>query len=406
MRYSYVALQAGQRISGWVEAESSIEAARQLRSRQLTVVSLQQTAQEPNQDQGRWRFLSLLSRRVSAQDLIVFSRQMNSLVESGLPILRALKGLQATSSQSMVPVLGSLIEGMEKGRTLSDVMAEHPDVFNRFYVSIIKLGENTGRLDQSFAQLSDYLEQEQATQRQIKSATRYPLFVLVTLVVAFLLMNIMVIPVFAGMFARFGNELPGTTLFLLNLSAFIREQGYLLMAAVLLVVGGFYYWQKTEKGRLLWSQAVLKLPIFGDIIYRSLMTRFTRNFSTMLAAGIPITSALRLVSDSMMNPFLSSKIDAIRLNIERGDSLFVSASRTKIFSDLILQMISVGEETGRLADLLGDISAYYQREVEYDLKNLTARLEPILIAVVASMVLVLALGIFTPMWDMMGNMSR
>lgn len=346
--------------------------------------------------------IDLFVPKVSLADLVIFSRQMNSLMKAGIPILRAVKGLAETSnSVKMAAALEDVADQLERGRNLSSALHNHPEIFDQLFVSIVHVGENTGQLDMAFLQLAEYQEREQETRKQIKSATRYPLFVLIAIVSALVIMNIFVIPTFKGMFDKLGADLPPMTLFLLAMSDFFITKWELMIGAV---IGGVYAlkrYMKTKAGRTRWDRFKLRMPAVGDILERSLLARFCRSFSMMLKAGVPLTHALNLTADAVDNAYVSERIVGMRQNIERGESLARVAGTSGLFTPLVMQMINVGEETGRVDELLEEVAEYYEREVDYDLKTLTAKIEPILISIVSAMVLVLALGIFTPMWDMM-----
>jgi MSHA biogenesis protein MshG len=281
-------------------------------------------------------------------------------------------------------------------------MSNHPKIFSQLFISIVHVGENTGQLESAFLQLSQYLEREQETRKQIKSATRYPSFVVFALVAALVVMNIFVIPVFAGMFEKFDTQLPLMTRFLLGMSDFFIHQWYVLVSVILLCIFITKKYLHTEKGRYVWDKKQLTLPIVGTVIEKSLLGRFARSFSMMLRAGVPLTVALNLVAEAVNNTFMQKAIITMRRRIEKGENLTRVANASQLFTPLIMQMISVGEETGRIDELLEEVADFYEREVDYDLKSLTSKIEPILISIVAGMVLILALGIFTPMWDMMG----
>ena len=264
------------------------------------------------------------------------------------------------------------------------------------------VGENTGNLDQAFLQLSEYLEREQETRKQIKSATRYPMFVMIAIVIALVVMNIFVIPTFAGLFSRLGADLPAMTKFLIGMSNLFVNYWHVMLGGVIAGIFILRRYLNTERGRYRWDRLQLRVPAVGSIIERSLLARFSRSFSMMLSSGVPMTSALNLVADAVSNSYMADKIIGMRLGIEKGESLSRVSQSSGLFTPLVLQMVNVGEETGRVDELLADSAEYYEREVDYDLKSLTSKIEPILIGVVAVMVLVLALGIFTPMWDLMG----
>ena len=302
----------------------------------------------------------------------------------------------------MSVTLDDVANQLERGRTLSSALNKHNHVFGRLFVSIVHVGENTGKLDVAFLQLSFYLERDQETRKQIKAATRYPMFVMIAIVIALVVMNIVVIPIFAGMFESFGAELPLMTRILLSTSEFFITKWLYLLVGIMFLIIAISKYLGTKNGRYKWDRAKLKLPVVGSIFERTLLGRFARSFSMMLVSGVPLTSALNLVADAVNNAFMADRILNMRRNIERGESLSRVASSSKMFTPLVLQMINVGDETGRVDELLAEVADFYEREVDYDLKSLTSKIEPILISVVAGMVLILALGIFTPMWDMMG----
>ncbi len=301
----------------------------------------------------------------------------------------------------MALALADVIEQLERGRNLSSALAQHPEIFNQLFVSVVHVGENTGQLDAAFKQLAEYLQREQETRKQIKAATRYPIFVVFALVAALIVMNIFVIPVFAGMFAKFDAELPAMTLFLIGMSDFFVTKWWLLVTTIMVCFFITRRYLYTKQGRYKWDKLQLDIPLVGSIIERSLLGRFARSFAMMLKAGVPLTTALSLVADAVSNSYMSKAIMDMRQRIEKGEGLSRAALASGLFTPLVLQMINVGEETGQVDELLQEVAEFYEREVEYDLKNLTSKIEPILIAIVAAMVLVLALGIFTPMWDMM-----
>jgi len=285
---------------------------------------------------------------------------------------------------------------------MSSALNRHVDLFSQLFVSLVHVGENTGKLDQAFLQLSSYLEREQETRKQIKAATRYPMFVIFALVAALVIMNILVIPIFADMFKSLGAELPLMTRILIGMSEFFLTKWPHMLVGIIASVFLISRYLQTQAGRLNWDRLKLRLPIVGSIFERTLLGRFARSFSMMLLAGVPLTSALNLVSEAVSNSFMAERIISMRKNIEKGESLSRVAAGSGLFTPLVLQMINVGEETGRVDELLNEVAEFYEREVDYDLKSLTSKIEPILISIVAGMVLVLALGIFTPMWDMMG----
>ncbi|MCY7295272.1 type II secretion system F family protein [Alteromonas sp. a30] len=400
--------QDGSLVKGQIEAPDKNSVAQALIKRSVIPLNISPSRSQGSVSSGESNTMNggmladLFVPKVTLDDLVIFSRQMYSLMKSGIPILRAVKGLaETTSSKRMQRALFDVGAQLERGRSFSSALNQYPKIFDQLYVSIIHVGENTGKLDEACLQLSEYLEREQETRKQIKSATRYPMFVIIAIVIALVIMNIFVIPTFAGMFNKFGAELPGMTLFLLGMSDFFIHKWHWLLIAI---SGGIFFIKRylnTKQGRLNWDRYKLRMPTVGSVFERSLLARFSRSFSMMIQAGVPLTHALNLTADAVDNSFMASRIIGMRQGIEKGESLSRVAAGSGLFTPLVMQMIGVGEETGRVDELLMDVAVYYEREVDYDLKGLTAKIEPILIAIVSVMVLVLALGIFTPMWDMM-----
>lgn len=280
-------------------------------------------------------------------------------------------------------------------------MQMHAGVFSPLFVSMINVGENTGRLDEALLQLANYYEQELETRKRIKTAMRYPTFVVSFIVIAMFILNVKVIPQFASMFNRFGVELPLPTRILIGMSNFFVNYWMVMLGAMVALFFAFRAWLNTSSGREKWDKIRLRMPIVGNLVNRAQLSRFSRTFSLMLRAGVPLNQSLALAAEALDNKFLEARLLEMKAAIEAGSSISATAINTGIFTPLVIQMIAVGEETGRIDELLLEVSDFYDREVDYDLKTLTARIEPILLVIVAGMVLVLALGIFLPMWGML-----
>ncbi|BCV55508.1 MAG: type II secretion system F family protein [Shewanella algae] len=396
--YSYRGRDArGEQVKGQLDAASESVAADLLLAR--AVIPLELVELKPGPDLS---LKGLLKRRVGLDELQIFTRQMYSLTRSGIPILRAIAGLsETTHSKRMKEALQDVSEQLTAGRPLSSAMNHHPDVFDALFVSMVHVGENTGKLEDAFLQLSGYIEREQETRRRIKSAMRYPMFVLLAVALALVILNIMVIPKFAEMFSRFGAELPWATRLLIGTSNLFVNYWPLMLVGLVVTVPGVRYWHRTEKGEKQWDRWKLHIPAVGSIIERSTLARYCRSFAMMLGAGVPMTQALSLVADAVDNSYMHDRIVNMRRGVEAGESMLRVSNQSQLFTPLVLQMVAVGEETGRIDQLLNDAADFYEGEVDYDLKNLTARLEPILIGIVAIVVLILALGIYLPMWDML-----
>lgn len=388
---------------GVIEAASAQAAAQALLAKKIVPLTIvEDKRRSVSSEESGFALSGLFRQRVGLDELIIFSRQMYSLLKAGIPIIRAIKGLSENASHKRFQeILKDIADQLEQGRSLSSSMAKYEKIFTRLTISVVVVGENTGKLDDVFLQLALYFEREQETRKRIKSALRYPTFVLIALAIAMFILNLFVIPVFTQMFERFDTDLPIMTRVLIGTSSFFVNYWWLL---IVVLVGGIFstkQYVNSTNGRLKWDKFKLKLPVVGSIIERSLLSRYSRSFSMILRAGVPLTAGLSLTADAVDNAHMQKRIKEMRQGIEKGESLLRVSKNSELFSTLVLQMIAVGEETGRLEQLLEESADYYEREVDFDLKSLTAKIEPILIGFVAVMVLILALGIFTPMWNMM-----
>ncbi|UTM57641.1 type II secretion system F family protein [Photobacterium sp. CCB-ST2H9] len=387
----------GQLEKGQLEAATEEAAAEQLMRQGIIPLEIRR-----GHSQGKLNLGELFQRQVPQEALVILCRQLYSLTKAGVPLLRAMKGLeQSTSHPLLRTTLDAVTVELTNGRALSQAMKLHPKVFSELFVSMIHVGENTGRLEDALLQLAQYYEQELETRRRIKSAMRYPTFVLTAIVLAMIVLNTKVIPQFADMFSRFGVELPLPTRLLIGTSDFLMNYWPLLLGAALMSWIGVKAWRQTAEGKEKWDRWRLKVPVVGDIVNRAQLSRFSRTFALMIRAGVPLNQALQLSAEALENQYLENRLLEMKSGIEGGSSITQTAMQSGIFTPLVLQMIAVGEETGQVDELLHEVSDFYDREVDYDLKTLTARIEPFLLAVVAGMVLILALGIFLPMWNLL-----
>lgn len=351
--------------------------------------------------------INLFEEKVTSLDVMLFSKQMYTLLKAGIPIMRALAGIQSSvGNAKLAQVVGQLRVSLDAGRELSMAMTEHPKVFDNFYISMIRVGEGTGNLDNIFLRLAQHIEFERFMRGQIKSALQYPTFVLIAMAIAIVVINVMVIPQFEKVFASMHADLPLITKILIGFSSFMRNYWFVLIAMIVGAVWMFKSYVSTAAGRSQWDRIKMKIPIAGKIIFKGTMARFARSFALSTRSGLPILSALRLVSKTVENDYLAAKILSMSAGIERGETILRTATQTGVFNPLVLQMIAVGEESGSLDDLMQEIADMYQADVEYDVKTLGAQIEPILIIFLGALVLVLALGVFLPIWDMSSVMLK
>jgi MSHA biogenesis protein MshG len=258
----------------------------------------------------------------------------------------------------------------------------------------------TGRLEEVFIRLFDHLAFERFMQEQVKSALRYPSFVVAAMAIAIVIVNIFVIPAFANVFKGFGAELPLMTRLLIGFSDFMVNWWHLMLLGIVAAIFGFNAWSKTVKGRYTWDRFKLRIPIAGKIIRKATLARFAASFALASRSGVPIIQALTNVAETVDNAYIADKVEKMRDGVERGESILRTSINAGVFTPVVLQMIAVGEESGALDDMMKEIADMYQSEVEYELKTLAQQIEPILIVALGVMVLILALGIFLPLWDL------
>lgn len=389
----------GKLLEGQVEAASAEALAGQFQASNVIPINIEETTGK--RDLPISQRFKRRKTRVGLDDLILFCRQMYTLTAAGVPITRALRGLVDTArNQALGEALDEVVEELESGMELSGAFASHPKVFPPLLCRLVQVGEATGNLENVFLQLAVYFEREKDTINRVKAALRYPTFVLVAIFFAIMFISLFVIPAFEKVFSGMGAELPLATRILLGISGFMLQFWPLVIGLLVLLFVGVKQALKTERGRYLWDRYKLKIPLVGDIILRSTLVRFSRAFNMSYTAGVPLTQALGFTARGVGNAFVGEKIESIRNGVERGDTLTRSATQTGMFTPLVLQMLAVGEETGSVDTMLEDVAQFYEREVDYDLKNLSSAIEPIMIVIIGGMVLVLALGVFLPMWNL------
>ena len=397
-QWSYTGRSAGTAVSGQLEAVSAGAVAEQLLARGVTPLHIVASAVP---QAGVDLFASWRKGKVTATEKLLFARQLHTLLRSGVPILSALTGLQESSDGALMrQTLQQVRRSLESGQELSLALAQHPKVFDTFYVSMVRVGEMTGRLDEVFKRLFEHMEFEIFMRQQVKSALRYPSFVIIAMVAAIAVINLMVVPAFATVFSSFGADLPWATKLLIGSSRLTLEYGW---ALALGAVAGFFAlrrWIATPAGRLAWDRLGLRLPLAGKIVQKATLARFARSFALALRSGVPVERALAVVAQTADNQFIASRIEQLREQVERGDTILRSAAAAGIFTPVVLQMIAVGEETGAVDELMDEVAGLYSNDVQYELKTLAQQVEPILVVFLGIVVLVLALGVFLPMWDL------
>lgn len=365
------------------------------------IVPVKISAQAEPKEQGS--LLDKINGRgsLNSTDLLLFTRQLGTMVRAGLPMMQALSGMQSSSGNpKLAALLGKLREDLDKGLELSTAMSHHPAFFDDYYVSMIRVGEGAGRLDEIFTRLFAQLEFERDMRQKIKGALRYPTFVVIAIAIAIGILTIFVIPVFAKVYAGMKVELPLLTRVLLTVSDFAVNWWWAVLALLGACFYGFRLWIGQPAGRYQWDKFKLRLPLIGSIFDKAGIARFCLSFSIACKSGVPVDQAFTLVAKVVDNAYFEERIHGMREGITRGETMLQIAQNSGIFKAMEMQMISVGDATGEMEKMMEQVATMYQEELQYEVSRLGDAIEPILLAVMGGLVLVLMLGIFLPLWDL------
>ena len=392
----------GKEVSGDFEAEHAEAVAGHLIQQQLTpVMIVERKAKSAGFSLSDLMRLDIFSGKVKIDEMIMFCRQMHSLLKAGVPILLAVNRLAETTRQrTFREVLKQVASDVSSGRSFSGSIAKYPKIFSKMFVSIMRAGEASGKLDEAFMQLAKYQILEASAKKRLGAAMRYPTMVFFAVMIGILVINFMVVPAFSELFSQFKSQLPLPTKVLIAISNFMVNHWLLLFIIAATVIAGIRYYVATDNGRYFWHWFKLKIPIFGSIAHRVLTARFARSFVMMMRSGVPLEKSVVIVANTVGNDYVRKQVLTMRESIDKGESLSVAAQRCGLFSPLALQMIAVGEEAGTIDDMLEQVAEYYEQEVDYDLSRVGDLIEPIMILLMAGLVLFLALSVFLPIWDM------
>lgn len=394
--YAYKALDLqGAPSKGEIDGDDKQAVAASLRSKGLIVLDIEEQVPKSAGDLlARWK-------KVKASELTIMTRQLSTMVSSGMSLLRALYVLEdQAESDKLKETLVAVRKDVEAGISLSDALSKHPQVFNELYTAMVAAGETGGILENTLRRVADQLEKDEELRRQVKSAMVYPcliggfaLLVLVALV-AFL------VPVFAGVFEDFGGELPAITKFTVALSDFITGKWYMAILLTWGVIFGFRKWKASESGRMQWDQFKLKVPWkIGDIVQKVCIARFSRTFSALVAAGVPMLEAIDIVGKTSGNKVIEKAMVDVRASVTKGGTISTPMRAAPVFPSMVTQMIGVGEETGALDAMMSKIADFYESEVEASVKALTSILEPVMIVVVGGIVGFIIIAMYMPMFQ-------
>jgi MSHA biogenesis protein MshG len=389
----------GEMMRGTIEAVSERAAAASLIGNDIFPISItppQQAAEQPE-----W-FVRLTGQdRVSPEQLVLFTRQMANMVKAGLQLLDAVSGIQKTTdSRGLAKVLATVEEDLDRGMVLSAAFARHPRVFDDYYVSMIRFGEGSGRLEEAFRNLYQQLQFDRDMRKRLKAALRYPMFVMLAITIAVAIITVYVIPVFAKTYASLKVELPLITRMIVGLSNFVVAYWWLVLLLCVAAYGAWKLMFRSPEVRYAWDKYKLRVPVFGPILYKGTVARFSRSFATAMKSDVPVVTVFQLVARVVDNAFFEDRIQQMRLGVQRGEVLSRVMRTAGIFSALELQLITLAEKTGEVEDAVDEIAELYSEEVQYQVDRLSSTIEPILLAMMGVLVGILILGVFLPMWDL------
>jgi len=397
--FTYKALdQRGTSATGEIEGESKAAAAAALRNRGLTVLDLN----EVKTGLAQMDIGGALTR-IKPKDITVFSRQFATMVSSGLSMLRCLYVLEEqTENKKLAAVIGQIKDDVEAGISLSDALEKHPNVFNKLYVSMVRAGELGGILDEVLNRLATQLEKEDSIRRAVKSAMVYPIMIGTFALLVLIGMVMFLIPIFADMYKDLGGQLPGLTRVMMAVSDFLTGWWYIVFPAVIAVVWVIIRLKRTEGGTELWDRFKLRVPMgIGEIVRKLAVARFSRTLGTLVSSGVPILQAIEITGQAAGNVVIEKAMKDVQQSIKEGQSITGPLEKVSVFPAMVTQMIAVGEETGSLDAMLGKVADFYEDEVDASVKSLTSILEPILMIGVGSVVGLVVIAMYLPIFNMM-----
>ena len=386
---------AGSKARGEIEAESKQAVLSQLKARGLIVLEV------GDKHSSREIELSFL-KSVKAGELAVFSRQLSTMINSGLSVLRALYVLEEqTESKFLKETVSAVRKDVESGASMSDAMQRHPKVFNPLFVAMVRAGEAGGMLEEALMRVADQLEKDASLRRQIRSAMIYPTMVITFAVVVMLALVAFLVPVFEGVFKQFGGELPAITKVSVLMSKIVTQYSYLMFAVTAIAVVAFLKWKKSTWGRPQWDRFRLRVPMkIGAIVQQVAVARWSRTLASLTAAGVPLLLALDITGKTGGNIVVEEAMEGVIASVKRGGNISEPLSKTTIFPTMVTHMVGVGEETGALDQMLAKIADFYEDQVEASVKALTSIMEPVMIIVIGSIVGFIVISMYMPMFTM------
>jgi type II secretory pathway component PulF len=395
-KFNYLAISKDKKkVKGIVEALSQLQAISVLRSKGLFVIKLDKIEVLPG-----WLIWLNRFQRVKKQDVVHFTRQLATMIKAGLPLTTALSILKYQSSLAMTKVVDEILREVEGGISLSRAMAKFHHIFNLVYLSLIKSGEAAGVLEKVLLRLADNLEKQAEFRAKTKNALIYPAIIMVAMVAVALVMTVFVIPKLTSLYAEFDAELPMMTRLLITMSNFMIKLWYLLVIIIIAVGYLTVRWRRTPTGRLMWDRFSLKIPIFGQLKIKIILTEITRTLALLVESGVSIIEALEIVAGTADNVLFSHSIKVTAKEVERGIPLAVAIGQFDHFPPIVSQMLAVGEETGKIDEVMLNLSGYFETEAEQAVKGLTTAIEPLMMILLGVGVAFLVIAIILPIYNL------
>ncbi|MBC7252567.1 MAG: type II secretion system F family protein [Actinobacteria bacterium] len=393
----------GKIVTGKLEADNETAVSQRLREMGYFVISVEEEKVPISKKE-----LHIFKPKVKAKDITVFTRQFATMINAGLPLVKCLSILsEQTENPVLTEVISDVQHEVEMGRSLSDALAKHPEVFKDLYTSMVKAGEIGGVLDDVLLRIATTLEREDEIRRRIKSAMTYPAAMFAISILLLFVMLIFVVPIFEKMFRDMGASLPFLTRIIVDISHFLVSwKGLVLLALVVVGVVFLRRWLKTPAGRRRLDSLKLRLPVFGSLLHKMSLSRFSRTLGTLVASGVPILQALEITSATVGNVLVAEAVEDVRASVKEGESIAKPLSQSPLFPPMVTQMLAIGEETGALDTMLNKVSDFYDSEVSATVEALTSLLEPVLIVFLGVVVGTIVISLYMPIFSLISQFSK
>lgn len=391
--FKYVAKNKDSRtVAGKIAADSKAAVIEELRKRQFVIISIDEVKEASVIKQKIFR-----SKKVKAEEIVIFSRQLATMVEAGIPIVQGIDALQEqVTHPTLKKVLINIRDDIQHGNSLSAAFAKHPAVFDSLYVNMIKVGETGGVLNKILDRISSYLEKTLRLKRKVQSALVYPIVVVCMAIIITVVLLVKVVPTFAGIYDSFNRELPAMTRMLITISDILKKDLLWIVGGITLLVTGLRQWHKTPKGALIIDRNVLHLPIFGELLRKVAISRFSRTLATLIQSGVPILESLEIVGKTIGNRLLETVVEDVKASVREGESLAGPLTKSGVFPPMVTRMIAVGEKSGQMEKMLLKIAEFYDDQIDAAVEGMTSIIEPLLIGFLGIVIGFIVIALFLP----------